>query len=313
MPISLPPYSGPLESSVTPSRRRFLSNTLLAAAGALVGPTASGQTRKGPDSTPQSSEFWALFADTHIPADPNEMALGFNMAAAFQDAVREVLAVPTRPTALLINGDCAFRKGAPGDYAALTRMLDPLRRSGVPVHLTLGNHDDRQHFKAALPESGSEMGERHVGILATETANWLLADSSTTPIGEGRFGRQQLSWMRERLDAEPNKPAIIFAHHNPRDGRSKWPLEDTEEFFDLVAPRKQVKAYIFGHSHHWSVEQHSSGIHLVNLPSTAYVFRTGEPRGWVRSRVDASGMELELRCIDPADARQGERHRLAWR
>lgn len=311
MPISLLPSSTPLVPSKSHSRRSFLKNTLLASAGALVAPSVSGQVPR--THGPQAAEFWALLADIHIAGDPNEMALGFNMADSFQTAVREIIEGPTQPAALLINGDCAFRKGAPDDYATLTRMLEPLRQSGLPVHLTLGNHDDREHFRAALREQRSEMAERHVGILATEHANWILADSSTTPVGEGRFGPQQLAWMRKLIDAEPNKPAIIFAHHNPRDGQSKWPLEDTEEFFDLVAPRKQVKAYIFGHSHHWHVEAHPSGIHLVNLPSTAYVFRPGEPRGWVRSQVHASGMDLELRCLDPANPRHRERHALAWR
>ena len=40
-------------------------------------------------------------------------------------------------------------------------------------------------------------------------------------------------------------------------------------------------AYIYGHTHNWKVESDTSGIHLINLPPVSYVFREGEPSGWV--------------------------------
>ena len=30
--------------------------------------------------------------------------------------------------------------------------------------------------------------------------------------------------------------------------------------------------------------EHDSGIHLINLPPTAYVFEEGKPSGWVRAQ-----------------------------
>ena len=90
-------------------------------------------------------------------------------------------------------------------------------------------------------------------------------------------------------------------------------LKDTLLLFEVIRPRKQVKAYIYGHTHHWQVEQDSSGIHLINLPPVAYVFQSGEPSGWVHASVEAGGMKLELRCVGPAHKAQGQVHNLEWR
>ena len=69
---------------------------------------------------------------------------------------------------------------------------------------------------------------------------------------------------------------------------------------------------IFGHSHVWKVDQRE-GLHLVNLPPTAYVFAASSPNGWVDARVAADGMTLELRCLDPQHAQHGQRVELKWR
>ena len=90
-------------------------------------------------------------------------------------------------------------------------------------------------------------------------------------------------------------------------------LKDTLPLLDIIRPRKQLKAYIYGHTHHWSVERDGSGIHLVNLPPVGYVFREGEPSGWVHANLTASGMTLELRCVDPSHKAHGQRFHLDWR
>ena len=51
---------------------------------------------------------------------------------------------------------------------------------------------------------------------------------------------------------------------------SQW-LCDSAEFMELLASFKHVKAFIFGHSHDWSIKKRGS-LHLVNLPPVAYVF-----------------------------------------
>ena len=101
-------------------------------------------------------------------------------------------------------------------------------------------------------------------------------------------------------------------HHNP--GLSgNMGLKDTVALFEVIRPRKQVKAYIYGHTHTWKVEQDDSGLHLINLPPVAYIFHEGDPSGWVRMMLRKDGMNLELRCIDPSHKDHGQKFDLKWR
>ena len=54
----------------------------------------------------------------------------------------------------------------------------------------------------------------------------------------------------------------------------------------MVLPRKQVKAYFYGHTHIWG-RTDISGIHLVNLPAMAWAFDPTQPRGFVTAATAA--------------------------
>jgi 3',5'-cyclic-AMP phosphodiesterase len=133
MPLTLPA-----------TRRRFLT-------GAAA--TAVATLSRAQEAT--TSELWYLMSDTHIAADPATFAREVNVAAHLEQAVKGVLAGQQQEKAfgLFINGDLALDNGQPGDYATFVKLLQPVRDSGLDVHLTLGNHDDREKFKEGCSES----------------------------------------------------------------------------------------------------------------------------------------------------------------
>ena len=301
MPIYLPPLS----------RREFLKRTLAAGAAFGLGPLVEAAP------APVDESFWALLSDVHVAADPARIERGVNMANHFQIVSKEILALPKRPGGLVINGDCALASGQSDDYVELAQLLAPLRAGAMPIHLTLGNHDQREHFWRAFPRERAmqpAVPDRQVALVSTRHVNWFILDSlektSSTP---GLLGREQLSWLRGALDANAHKPALILVHHNPGIGGGNFGLKDTIALLEVLRPRQHVKAYIFGHTHHWEVQQDPSGLHLVNLPAVAYVFREGEPSGWVRATLAPEGMRLELRCVDQKHPAHGQVHDLNWR
>jgi len=121
-----------------------------------------------------------------------------------------------------------------------------------------------------------------------------------------------LDWLAGALDANSGKPALVLIHHNPGISGNIG-LIDSAALFEIIRPRKQVKAYIFGHTHAWKVWPDKSGIHLINLPPVAYVFLPGEPAGWVHATLEDKGIRLELRCVDPAHKSHGHVAQLQWR
>jgi 3',5'-cyclic AMP phosphodiesterase CpdA len=282
---------------------------VLAGLGACVSPAAWAARR------PTSA--WALMADTHIAADPLQIARGVNMARHFETAAREILGLAEPPDGAFILGDCALNSGEVEDYRTLLKLLEPLRNGGLPVHLALGNHDHREHFRAVLKPRGAFAKAKlrqHVAVLRTDAVNWFVLDSlERTLQTPGFLGGEQLAWLAEMLDANPKKPALVVLHHNPNDANVSSGLKDTEQLLAILRPRRHVKAWIFGHTHTWRVETDSSGLHLVNLPPVAYVFRQGNPSGWVHATVSNAGMRLELRCVDPGHPLHGQQVELPWR
>ena len=135
----------------------------------------------------------ALLSDTHIPGSPETESRGVNMTANLRQAVKEVTQLEPRPAAVLVNGDCAFLKGEPADYRNLAACVAPLAERDLPLHLTMGNHDDRGPFYAALAAQKPArplVESKHVGLLETPHANWFLLDSlREVDVVTGEFGR----------------------------------------------------------------------------------------------------------------------------
>ncbi len=268
----------------------------------------------GRETDPNS---WALLADTHLAADGNAKSRGINMRDHFKAVAREVVTLPRRPVGLIIAGDCAYNRGQADDYAMLKALVQPIREQRLPIHLALGNHDNRERFWEAFQDekrANRPVTDRQAMTWKSDHANWFLLDSlEKTASTPGLIGESQLDWLARSLDQRPKQPALVLVHHNPGITGGNMGLRDTAQLLEVIRPRRQVKAYIFGHTHHWHVEQDSSGIHLVNLPPVAYVFREGDPAGWVHATLAESGMQLELRSIDPTHKAHGQKIRLEWR
>jgi Icc protein len=295
---------------VTPiSRRRFLAGTLATGAGMLLPSSVwSAESSVDPNR-------WALTADTHICEDRERIYRDVKPAENFAKAACQIISLKNRPAGLIVAGDCAAIEGKPGDYAVLAEDVQPLRKTGVPVHFALGNHDHRKNFFAAFPETVPEgkrpVPDRHISILETPHADIFLLDSlEKTNYTPGRLGKPQLQWLAKALNAR-DKPALLVAHHHPL-SLGKHGLLDMAALYDVIVPRKQVKAFFFGHSHRWHRAEHE-GIHLVNLPATAWLFDKSQPRGWVDTQLKPDGATLVLHALDPKHPKDGETVPLKWR
>ncbi len=301
MPVYLPPIS----------RRQFLGRALAAGAGLLCGPELQAAAKR------TDPNFWALLSDIHLAANRGLEARGINMADHFQTVSRELIALSKRPAGVFITGDCAFNSGQKGDYAMVADLLTPIRREEMPVHLALGNHDNRERFWEAFEEERAAkrpLADRQAALLRTPHANWFVLDSLEETLSTpGYLGPEQLEWLAKTLDANRTKPALVLLHHNPGIMAMHSGLRDSLALFDVLRPRRQVKAYVFGHTHRWHVQQEESGIHLINLPPVAYVFEKDDPAGWVHATIERGGMKLELRCVDQTHKEHGQVNRLRWR
>jgi 3',5'-cyclic-AMP phosphodiesterase len=309
MPIHVPPLSrrdflfGSLATGVSLLTRRSLAD-FDAAVEVVVDPNRL-----------------ALLSDTHIGTRLDQKLNGANTADRLAQAVADILAMTPRPAGLIIAGDCALLQGEAGDYTLLGKLLEPVAWAGIPVHVAMGNHDCRERFLAAFPKAVKHAAvapaklNKYVSIVETPQANWFLLDSLDKPnVTTGVLGEAQLTWLAQALDARPKKPALVLAHHNLDPEGTTHGLRDTAALLRVIEPRKQVKAYVYGHTHQWHLDRHGT-IHLINLPAVACGHGPTEPHGFVMAQLRPDGMTL-LPRLQPIDAKQPKSERkydLRWR
>lgn len=307
MPITLPPIS----------RRRFLAGSVAAAASFALSRFSFALQPPRTDA-----DRFVLLSDTHIDADPAKLNRETNMSANLQKVAAALLALWPSPAAVLHGGDVAHSSGTAGDYEAFLKLVKPVREFNIPWHLALGNHDNRERFWTAEPQRGvfRPIEDRHITRVESPKADWYLLDSlDKTNVTPGVLGEKQLTWLAKNLDERPDKPAIVMTHHQPLPLNQPKPekfggLTDSAALTDLLSPRKQVKALIFGHTHDWNVwDTAPDGLHRINLPPTAYVFKKGKPAGMVDVQLADGQATFKLLCLDEKHDLHGQSKTLKWR
>ena len=297
------------------SRRRFIGSTFVGGIATLVCRPASS----APGSAASEETKWALLADTHIAG--KEDARGLHGTVMFDNLNRvidEILLEQPLPAGAIINGDCAHLLGFEADYKTLRRALERLIKRGVPVHMTMGNHDNRSPFYAALVEQAPEtklVEGKHVAVLNVGPANLFLVDSlMKVNVTMGEIGSEQIDWLDKALKQNDDKPAIVIGHHNPQGEQTRINgIKDTEAFLNTLHAHPHVQSYFYGHTHDWKLTKSPAGVNLINQPPVAYVFNKSRPNGWVRMTISDQAINLELRALNANHDQHGERHELPHR
>lgn len=290
----------------TITRRRFL-HVSLAAAGGLIALTPS----RAPAQADRKQVRWAFLSDAHIPADPENNYRGFYPYRNFEKAIAQVAA--DLPEGVVITGDLARLTGQMGDYENFRKLLMPVLGKR-PAYLALGNHDDRAVFLDVFEDhvgKARPVKDKHVVTVDAGPVRFILLDSLlATNQTAGQLGKAQRSWLQSYLQTSDDKPVILFFHHTLGDGDGD--LLDVLWLYEIVKPVKKVKAIVYGHSHEYKTTE-LEGIHLINVPATAYTFNDKEPAGWIEARLTAEGGEFILHAIAGNTELDGRVEGLHWR
>ena len=185
--------------------------------------------------------------DIHL-TKPGNTIDGRDPIANFQKALEHALEHHSDAEAIFITGDLS-ETGEAGDYKRLRAMIDGV---SVPIHLMLGNHDDRASFLAEFPECAGDSGfVQHVVELSQGHA--ITLDTWGPDSHAGFFCQERQDWLAAQLDALPG-PVWIFMHHNPVPieigPMDQIMLLDVDRFSAAIKPHAENIAHIFhGHCH----------------------------------------------------------------
>ena len=313
MPIILPPIT----------RRQFIQGSLALGSTAIMTSralAAAESERVGVDQNRVT-----LLADTHISADPNRVYPGtkwpgspvkesehesVNMTNCLVQTAKSVIALNPRPAHLIVNGDCTFGRGSEAEYKQFLKLVEPIRAAGITIHVTIGNHDNRENLWKLIPFLKKEQMGLQADVIELPHANLILLDS-----GNGSLGDKQLNWVAKQLDERADKPSLIFSHYNPYDNRGVRPIKgmrDGSSLLKLLAERKHAKAYFYGHTHEWQHDRRDH-LHLINQPAVSYYFGKGLAHGWVDMKLTETLADLELHCINRKHTQHGNRREIIFK
>jgi 3',5'-cyclic AMP phosphodiesterase CpdA len=204
------------------------------------------------------------------------------------------------------------------DYAQFLKLIRPLRELGAPVHLAMGNHDDRAKFLEVVKPEDPDLkvvDDRYVGVVEAGGVRLVILDSLDKPKQvTGHLREPQRAWLAKALDAAPHAPTMVLVHHNPKSGHDKdWQgLWDTDELLAILRPRTQVKALMYGHSHRWDL-QRDGDLQFINLPAVGYPFDAKQPLGWCKFEHRDGGATIALHRVDGGPADEHPPVSLTWR
>lgn len=153
-----------------------------------------------------------VFTDLHI-TEVGERIIGLDPMARFTAALGHALARHGDAAAILLLGDLTHH-GRRSEYLRLRAVLDGLP---LPVHATLGNHDDPAIFAEVFPAQVDAAGFA-CHALDLEGAHVVLLDTHDrdghAPRHGGFLCPARRDWLARRLGAVSG-PVLLACHHPP--------------------------------------------------------------------------------------------------
>lgn len=196
---------------------------------------------------------FVVLSDLHL-VDEGETSHGLDTYARLEQGIEAVNTRHADADFCVLAGDLADlgHKGAVAPYARLKELV---ARLGMPCHITIGNHDNRETYVAVF--GAGERAETGCidKVIDAKGYRVILLDSAEAETHEGVLEPAQTDWLAARLAEAADKPVVVILHHhaNPLHTRvDRIILREADRFLAALKTHGDIRQVIAGHVHYTS-------------------------------------------------------------
>lgn len=190
---------------------------------------------------------FVVMSDLHLVPE-GELSMTLDTTARLERAVDAVIDRYGDADFCVLAGDLADL----GQRAAYERLQAIVARLPIPVHITLGNHDDRPTFLEVFgAEFAGEAGNVDK-VIDVKGYRVILLDSSEPGRVDGVLTTEQIAWLTARLAEAADRPVIVILHHNANAlhiASDTIRMLEPEAFIAALKTHPDIRQVIAGHVH----------------------------------------------------------------
>lgn len=190
---------------------------------------------------------FVVMSDLHIMPQ-GELSVTLDTGARLERAIDAVVDRYSDADFCVLAGDLADL-GQPEAYLYLKAIIE---RLPIPVHITLGNHDNRPEFLNVFGAHFAAATGKVDKAIDTKGYRIILLDSSEPGLVHGVLQDAQIEqlqiWLAEAMD----RPVIVILHHNANAlhiGSDNIRLLDPTAFINALKTHPDIRQVIAGHVH----------------------------------------------------------------
>lgn len=208
------------------------------------------------------------FTDTHILGHDDTELHGLLPNQRAQAIIAHINKKHSDAAFCIITGDLTHR-GLPEQYTCFKQIV---QMSVPPVFSIVGNHDNRDHYKAAFPDTQTDSKGFVQYCIDTEVGKFLFLDTLLPNSNIGVYCAERAKWLKQQLELSDGAPIYLVLHHPPFDIHlsflDRMRLMDDAAFWDILSPYKhQIRHMFMGHVHR-TISGNWRGISYSMLKST---------------------------------------------
>lgn len=187
--------------------------------------------------------------DTHL-VEPGRILYGTDPLQRLRSALDSIVEEHGDAAFVMVTGDLAHE----GQAEAYEALRGALQRMPMPVHLAIGNHDDRPRLRAAFADLPADPNGHVQYAFTAGGIRHVVLDSHEPGVSWGVFCAERGRWLSHELRAHPDLPVHIYIHHPPFGvgipAMDRISLRDPVHLHEALSPfGGRIRHLFFGHLH----------------------------------------------------------------